>query len=188
MIRLALIFIFLSCQTQRAPRTAATNVVKSDTPQKIHSEKQEGFFKLHINLHENFVQVIPPENSDFELPDSAAKTEPYKSGDFNADGKKDILIYLGACGTGGCMYGLFLNQYDKYYKLAFIDYLKNPEFKIDKDGLWTIESSEEIEPYHPSKLQITIFKFDKEKYQYEQDTTFLYIDEEVEKLQKNRGN
>lgn len=188
MIRLVLLFILLPCQTQQAAITATTNVVKFDPPQQIKAEKQKGLFKLDINLSENFVLLIPPENSDFELPDSSAKTEPYKSGDFNADGKKDILIYLGACGTGGCMYGLFLNQYDKYYKLAFIDYLKNTEFKIDKDGLWTIESSEEIEPYNPSKLQITIFKFDKEKYQYEQDTTFVYIDEEVEKLQKNRGN
>lgn len=188
MIKLALLFTLLSCQTQQATRKAATNDVKSDIPQQVKSETHDGLFKLDINLHENVVLLTPPENSDFELPDSFAKTEPYKSGDFNADGKKDMLVYLGACGTGGCMYGLFLNQYGDYYKLAFIDYLKNAEFKIDKDGLWTIESSEAIEPYNPSKLQITIFKFDKDKHQYQQDTTYLYIDEEVEKLQKNRGN
>ena len=78
-----------------------------------------------------------------------------------------------AYGTGGCMYGLFLNQFENYYRLAFMDYLKNVEFKKGKNDLWTIESSEEIEPYNPSKLQITIFKFDKKKYQYIIDSTYI---------------
>ena len=62
-----------------------------------------------------------------------------------------------------------------------MDYLKNAEFKIEKNGLWTIESSEEIEPYNPTKLQITTFKFDINKYQYKLDTTYIYTDNEVEK-------
>ncbi len=57
-----------------------------------------------------------------------------------------------------------------------MNYLKNPEFKVEGNGLWTMESSEEIEPYNPSKLQISIFKFDQNKYQYRLDTTFVYDD------------
>ena len=145
-------------------------------------ENENGLFKLEIKRMENFVRIIAPKNSGFELPDSSAKTEIYKFGDFNADKKEDVLVHLGACGTGGCMYGLFLKQFDNYYKLGFMDYLKNAEFKIGKNGLWTITSSEEIEAYNPSKLQITEFKFDKTKYKYEVDTTYVYIDIENEKM------
>lgn len=144
----------------------------------------DSLFILREIISENFVRVIPPKNYDFEFPDSSAKTEPFKYGDFNADGKEDILVYFGACGTGGCMYGLFLNQYANFYRLVFFEYLKNAEFKIEKDGLWTIKSSEELEPYNPYKLQISSFKFNKNKYQYEMDTTFVYHDKEGEKMMK----
>jgi hypothetical protein len=77
---------------------------------------------------------------------------------------------MGACGSGGCMYGLFLNQYDNYYKLAYYDYLKNVAFIVEKNGLWTIQSSEELEPNNPSKMQISNFKFDSSTSQYEPDT------------------
>lgn len=62
------------------------------------------------------------------------------------------MVYLGACGTGGCVYGLFLNQNNHFYQLAFMDYLKNVDFKIEHDGLWSIESSKELKPYNPSKI------------------------------------
>lgn len=138
--------------------------------------KLDSLFVLDLKLKENIVRIIKPKKSDFKFPDSLAKIKPIKFGDFNADNKEDILVNLGACGTGGCMCGLFLKQYDNYYKLAFMGYLKNPEFKVEKNGLWTIESSEEIEPYNPSKLQMSIFKLDKSKYQYKLDTTFVYYD------------
>ena len=180
-IRLSLLFTLLSCQGQQENKTSVTNLVISDTLQQKQIEKQDSLFKLDIKLNENFVKILAPESLDFELPDSSAKTEPYKFGDFNADNKEDILVYLGACGKGACMYGLFLKQNDNQYKLAFMDYLKNAEFKIDKNGLWTIESSEEVEPYNPSKLQISIFKFDMNKYHYKLDTTYVYTDNEAGK-------
>jgi hypothetical protein len=124
---------------------------------------------------------VAPNHANFELPDSSEKIEPYKIGDFNSDNKEDILVYLGACGTGGCMYALFLNQFDQFYSLAFMDYLKNATCKIENNGLWTIESSEEIEPYNPSKLKISVFKFDKNIHQYKLDTSYVYIDNEVDK-------
>ena len=169
-----ILFILISCQTKQEQKdiTGKSSSVQID---KLINNK-DSLFMLNEVISENFVRIIPPKNSDFDFPDSSAKTEPYKNGDFNADGKEDILVYLGACGTGGCMYGLFLNQYDKFYKLVFMDYLKNVEFKVEKNGLWTIKSSEELEPYSPSKIQITTFKFDENKYQYEVDTTYVFDD------------
>lgn len=135
---------------------------------------QNSLFTLDLKKNKNLVEINAPKELNFSLPDSSAKIDIYKFGDFNADGKKDVMVYLGACGTGGCMYGLFLNQYKNNYKLAFMDYLKNAEFKIDKNGLWIIKSFEEIEAYNPSKLQVSVFKFEKNKYHYQLDTTFVY--------------
>lgn len=147
---------------------------------KILSPKEK-LFTLENNISENYILITPPANSDFKFPEPAFNCEPYKFADFNADSKEDVLINLGACGTGGCMYGLFLKQYDNNYKLVFIDYLKNIDFVIEKNGFWKIKSSEEVEAYNPSKLQISIFKFDKKKYEYVLDTTFVYHDKELEK-------
>jgi hypothetical protein len=126
-----LILLFLiSCQPKQEPKSIDGNLKYEQLDKSITN--QDSLFILQVKISENFVRIIPPKDSDFELPDSTVKTEPFKNGDFNADGKEDILVYMGACGTGGCMYGLFLNQYDNYYKLAYFDYLKNAEFKIEK--------------------------------------------------------
>lgn len=163
----------VSCQRIQENKIGSTDYSKQN-----QINKQDNLFKLDIKLNENFVFITKPNNSDFEFPDKSAKTEPFKLGDFNADDKEDVLVNMGACGIGGCIYGLFLSQYDNYYQLAYMDYLKNPEFIIEKNGLWAIKISEEIEPYNPSKLVVTILKFDKNKYQYESDTTYVYIDNE----------
>jgi len=173
-----ILLVIISCKTKQEQKE--TKIASSFEKIDKSINDKDSLFILNERISENFVRIIPPKNSDFEFPDSSAKTEPYKNGDFNADGKEDILVYLGACGTGGCMYGLFLNQYDNFYKLVFMDYLKNAEFKVEKNGLWVIKSSEEFEPYNPSKIQITSFKFDKSKYQYELDTTFVHYEKEVE--------
>jgi hypothetical protein len=169
---LILLLLLITYKSKQANKTVDNNL---NPRQNKQIQKQDSLFILHIKANENFVRIIKPKNSSFELPDSSAKTEPYKYGDFNADNKEDVLVYLGACGTGACMYGLFLKQYDHYYKLAFLNYLKNTKFRVEKNGLWTIETSEEIEPYNTSKLQMSIFKFDKNKYQYQLDTTYVYI-------------
>ncbi len=136
--------------------------------------KSDSLFTLDIIDTENFIKINAPKNTDFSLPDKSAKIEPFKFADFNGDRKGDILVYLGACGTGGCMYGLFLNQYDNYYELAFMDYLKNPTFEKERNGFFAIKSFEEIEPYNPSKLNVSIFRFESNEYQL--DTTFVYDD------------
>ncbi|WP_316736188.1 hypothetical protein [Pedobacter aquatilis] len=162
-------FLILSLHAQKDARTKIAVNKKTKT-------QQANLFSLREIKSENIIKIIPPKNSNFKLPDSSAKIQSIKRSDFNADGKIDLLVYLGACGTGGCMYGLFLNQHNNYYKLAFMNYLKNAKFKKEKNGLLSIHSSEETEAYDPSKLQITKYKFNKNKYQYEVDTTFLYID------------
>ena len=111
---------------------------------------------------------------DFSLPDESSKTEPYKIADFNGDKKEDILVYMGACGTGGCVYGLFLNQFDDYYTLAFMDYLKSPDFEKDENGYLSIKSYEEVEAYDPSKLDVSVFKLEEGIYHF--DTSYVYID------------
>lgn len=177
-IRIALLFLLLSCINNRENKRAEHHA-ESDQYKTIVNKAN--LFRLELKLHEDFVSIKAPEKSNFELPDSSAKTEPFKIGDFNADNKEDILVYLGACGTGGCMYGLFLKQYGNYYQLAFLDYLKNMEFRIEKNGLWSIQSSVEVEPYNPSKLQVSIFKWNKNKSYYDLDSTYVYIDSEPDK-------
>ena len=136
----------------------------------------DSLFELDYKIDENFVKINPPNTSEFSLPDSSSKTEPYQFGDFNADGKEDVMVYLGACGTGGCMYGLFLNQFENYYKLVFYEYLKGPEFVIEKNGFWVIKSFEEVEAYDPSQLYVSIYKFNPKTYYYTLDTLFISVD------------
>lgn len=169
---LFLIFL-ISCQSKQ--EMSNTNLTHSKS-----TKSKNDLFTLDLKTNESFVKITPPENSDFALPDSLAQIEVSKFEDFNADSKKDVLINLGACGTGGCMAGIFLNQYDNYYKLVFMDYLKNVEYTVEKNGFWTIESSEEIEAYNPSKLHISVFKFDKNEYRYKLDTAYISIDKDAE--------
>lgn len=176
--RIALLLFFISCINNRENKRTESDATWGHY--KTRNNKAN-LFILELKLHEDFVGIKAPEKSNFELPDSSAKTEPFKLGDFNADNKEDILVYLGACGTGGCMYGLFLKQYGNYYQLGFLDYLKNAEFRTEKNGLWTIQSSVEVEPYNPSKLQVSIFKWNNNKSYYELDSTYVHIDDEAEK-------
>ena len=128
--------------------------------QSSKGQNKESLFKLNIIKGKNNVVITPPRSSDFTFPEDASKADLIKSMDFNADGKKDVLINFGACGTGGCMLGLFLNKSNKFYSLAFFDYLKNPEYIKSKSGQITIKSSQEVEAYNPSKLEVSIYKYD----------------------------
>ena len=125
-----LIVLLISCHVKQEKTAPISNSIQADKA----INKTDELFILQERISENFVSIIPPKNSDFDFPDSAAKTEPYKSEDFNADGKQDIMVYLGACGTGGCVYAIFLNEKENYYKLAFMDYLKGTEFEKENNG------------------------------------------------------
>ena len=140
-------------------------------------EKPDSLFTLDLIEKGNSVRILGPKGSDFSLPEGGDTVSIYKKGDFNADGKKDIMVSLGACGTGGCMYALFLNQSGRKYNMAFYEYLKNPVFKIEKDGLWTIKSYEGIEPYNPSKLHVSVYKYNPKKMNYGLHKTFVQLDE-----------
>ncbi|MEN9303714.1 MAG: BlaB/IND/MUS family subclass metallo-beta-lactamase [Bacteroidota bacterium] len=112
----------------------------------------DSLFKLKLKRNENFVSIIAPQKSVFVNPDSISKSEPYKSADFNKDGKVDELIYLGACNEKGCVYALFLNQYDDYYHLAFMDYLKYPNFETNNNGYIDLISKNEA--WNPKKVSV----------------------------------
>ena len=170
------LFMLLSCERKLDWKSDGKNL---EIP-KPAKQEGNGFFIINMQPNSNMVEVIPPKNLDFELPDSSAIIERVKLGDFNADRKEDVLVFLGACGTAGCMYALFLRQNKQFFKLVFLDYLKNPEFKIEKDGLWTIESYEELEPYNPSRIQKTMFKFDQDSYHYQVDSSFVLSNGEIE--------
>lgn len=139
-------------------------------------QNRNNLFKLEINTKDNFVKIIPPKNSDFQFPESDSKSDLLKIVDFNADGKKDVLVNLGACGTGGCMVGLFLKQNTNYYSLAFFDYLKNPEYIKDKNGKIIIKSYEEVEPYNPSKFHVSTYKYDSKKKIYNLTSQKIEVD------------
>lgn len=182
-----IIIALVSCKTKQEQKNIS-NESSSTSQTNTTINNKDSLFILNEIRSENFVEIITPKNSDFELYDSSYKTRPYKNGDFNADGKEDILVSLGYEGTGGCMYGLFLNQNDNFYKLVFMDYLKNAEFEVEKNGYWTIRSSEELEPYNPSRIQITTFKFDKSNYEYVMDTSFVDYDKELEEFINENEN
>lgn len=173
-IATVIILLLIACQikAERKDNTNYRNSVGND----ILTKDKDTLYVLEKTNDENYLIITAPENSGLELPDSSGKVDLIKSGDFNADKKIDKMVNLGACGTGGCMTGVFLNHHDNYYTLAFKDYLKNPEFETDKKGLWNIISSEEIEPYNPSKRQISVFKLDKKKKYYVLDKTFVHQD------------
>ena len=167
------LFILFSCQIQEK-NIEVDNLSSKQTLQPEISLDE--LYELNIDLKENFVGIKKLNGSDYPLPDNSVKTEPYKFGDFNADNKEDVLVYLGACGTGGCMYGLFVKEHKNYYRLAYMDYLKSPEFITESNGYLSINSYEEAEAYDPSKLHVSKFTFDVNSYQYELDTTYIFID------------
>ena len=169
------LLLLISCQVEKE-----SNLIRVQLDGSTCNE--DSLFRLEVNHSENFVRIIPPQHSNFEHPDGFSNAEPHEEVDFNADGKEDILVYLGACGTGGCVYGLFLKQCENYYELAFFDYLKNAQFTREKDGFLTITSSEELEAYNPSKLEVREYKYDKYSHQYTLDTTYVLIDEETEQM------
>ena len=178
-IILILIVFLSSCQAkQEVEQKADSEIMPISKP----LQTVESLFKIDHQISENYMLITPPQDSDFEFPDQSFRNEPYKFGDFNADNKEDVLINLGSCGTGGCIFGLFLKQYDNYYKLVFMDYLMNIEFETQENGFLKIQSSEQVEAYNPSKIQISVFKFNKDKYEYILDTTFVYHDKEVEEM------
>jgi len=144
----------------------------------IQEEKEnpDNLFQLNISGKENQVIITPPVNSDFSVPDEDEENYVDEFSDFNADGKEDVMVYMGACGTGGCVHAIFINQYENYYKLAFNDYLKGPSLEPSDDGSIIVSSYEEVDAYDPSKLYVNSFKFNHESYTYELDTHYIYYD------------
>ena len=121
--------------------------------------------------------MIPPKTSDFTVPDADINPTPEDYVDFNGDGKQDAFINFGACGTGGCMYGVFIFEYENLYSLAYYDYLNDVEFEEEDNGFMSIISYEDFDPYNPFQYKVTIYKLDEKSYQYEIGSTFIYNEE-----------
>lgn len=139
--------------------------------------KANDYFIVDTKIKGICLKIILPEKFDFSFLDYYSEIKLFKFADFNSDKRKDILVNVGACGTGGCMYALFINIDRNYYKLAFMDYLKNPEFGFDKSGFLMIKSSESIMPYDPSKVQVTIFRYNPKLQSYDLSEIFVFQDD-----------
>ncbi len=142
-----------------------------------HSEKKvinKDLVQIDLDDQLNLVNIkVSKEAINFSLPENLKELKLEKFEDFNADTKKDMMVNFGACGTGGCLYGVFFNQNDNYYKLVFLDYLKGFEFEKDKNGVLSFNSYEEIRPYNPIKLQVTKYIFDSKNDEYKKDTVYI---------------
>jgi beta-galactosidase/beta-glucuronidase len=181
-------FIMFSCsnesqETQSAENERVNQEIEKEidsTESIIEEEKEQenpdSIFQLDISGAENIVLITNPKSSNFSVPDEDEENYVEEFKDFNGDGLEDVMVYLGACGTGGCMHAIFIKQYENYYKLAFSDYLKGPSFETNKNGGLLISSYEEVDAYDPSKLYVNTFKFNPETYWYELDTNYIYYD------------
>lgn len=138
---------------------------------------KDSLYRLEINLDDNKVTIHPPKDVEFELPDSSANLYPNQFTDFNADQKEDVMVYMGACGSGGCVYGIFIREKADYYHLALMTYLKGPSFEKAPNGMVKILSYEEVEAYDPSKLYVTEHYLNSESLSYDKDSTYIFEQE-----------
>jgi hypothetical protein len=182
LLGILLLFLF-SCQSNNETKTVHKSITSKHDSKKPIS--QDSLFKLQLNFDENFVQIFPPKISKNVVPAEYPNQDQewiriYEfeaNRDFNGDQKNDVIVCFGGCGSGGCLYGVFIKQYGSYYRLAFFDYLKNKEYEIEKNGCLKIVSSEELNPYDPSQLQISSFQYDKRKHAYQLDTSYVFSDQ-----------
>ena len=179
-----LLLILFSCRSNNETKTDHTHLKSKDEHKKpIY---QDSLFLLELNLTNGFVQIFPPKISKNVVPSEYPNQEWFRSTefeadrDFNGDQKTDVIVSFGGCGSGGCQYGVFIKQFGSYYRLAFFDYLKNKEYEIEKNGCIKIVSSEELNPYDPSQLQISSFSYEKRKHAYQLDTSYVFIDQSDE--------
>lgn len=180
LLGILLLFMF-SCQSNNETKTDHTHLKSKDEQKKpIY---QDSLFQLQLNFDHDFVQIFPPKISKNVVPSEYPNQEWVHSSefeadrDFNGDQKTDVIVCFGGCGSGGCMYGVFIKQFGSYYRLAFFDYLKNKEYEIEKNGCLKIVSSEELNPYDPSQLQISSFRYDKRQHAYQLDTSYVFTDQ-----------
>lgn len=122
------------------------------------------------------IEIFPLNHTEFELPDSSWEISVFQIMDFNADQKSDLMLNMGACGTGGCIYNIFLQAEENTYCLALSSYLKNTEFIEVEDASINILSSETVRPYDPSEIQYYLYRFIPSEQEYNLDTTYRILD------------
>lgn len=134
-------------------------------------------FILENSLEVGIKIIREIDTSDILSSNYGSVVEEFNIDDYNSDGKKDQILNMGECGTGGCMYAIFLNQKDNCYTLAYYGYINDVEFSLEKDGSYSITSYEEAEAYNPSKIYVTKYKLNPIILEYQKDTSYLHLDE-----------
>ncbi len=133
-------------------------------------------FKVEVETDEysDMKEWIEVSICDYKGKQAPSFYELYDFKDFNGDGKEDVIINQGECGTGGCIYSIYLNNYENYYDEVFEDYLKNIEYKKEENGTLSIISSEAGWVDESDRIYVNILKFKEEKLKYEIDSTYTY--------------
>ena len=159
---LLILFLLSACQADIGNSAAET-----------FKKRQSMYYEIHAaDVSATRVNIKSPQGAKYIFPEGGNERLVYWRKDMNSDGKLDLLVDLGACGTGGCLYGVFLKVQEHNFKLAFFDYLKNPEFKKDRKGNYFLQSSEEF-GYHSAKVQYSNFKLDKSTSFFKLDSSFI---------------
>ena len=138
-------------------------------------KNRELIYEIHADdLWAKFVNIKEPKGRKVIFPEGGKQRSVVFRKDVTNDQKADLLIELGACGTGGCLYGLFVKVAEHRFKLAFFDYLKNPAFVKNKKGELVLQSSEETEAGNPYRVHFTEYRFEKKTATFKLDTTYIF--------------
>ena len=139
------------------------------------TESNELIYEIYADdLWATVVNIKEPKGRKVIFPEGGKQRSVVIRKDVTNDHKADLLIDLGACGTGGCMYGLFVKVAEHRFKLAFFDYLKNPAFIKNKKGELVLQSSEETEAGNPYRVHFTEYRFEKKTATFKLDTTYIF--------------
>ncbi|MBK8808188.1 MAG: hypothetical protein IPO21_16800 [Bacteroidales bacterium] len=160
--KIALLFLFFLLNTKEN-----TVVGQNQNTGSNQENPHNNLFTIRYDQTDSVYTITVPQELSSQFMCETENLRLDQTGDFNADGKDDIVFFMGACGTGGCVYGVFLHEYDIYYRLAFNEYLKCPAFETDKKGFYIIKSFEEYEAYNPEKIIESIYRFNKKKQVFE---------------------
>jgi hypothetical protein len=157
--------LFISCSNNEQTTKHQTKTTKN----------RELIYEIHADdLWAKFVNIKEPKGRKVVFPEGGKQRSVVLRKDVTNDQKADLLIKLGACGTGGCMYGLFVKVAEHRFKLAFFDYLKNPALVKNKKGELVLQSSEETEPGNPYRVHFTEYCFEKNTATFKLDTTYIF--------------
>lgn len=169
----------LGCSNAHQRRQASSKKTESnDLRRQTSSKKTESnelIYEIYADdLWATVVNIKEPKGRKVIFPEGGKQRSVVIRKDVTNDQKADLLIDLGACGTGGCLYGLFVKVAEHRFKLAFFDYLKNPAFVKNIEGDLVLQSSEETEAGNPYRVHYTEYRFEKKSATFKLDTTYIF--------------